>query len=169
MDERQRYGLNKEKNHTQAVVTYNWEGSQKYETSPWKARDSSSTSGTPTLRSWTGETSHQNTWLWKPTGNMSGKTIELQGMENQLLKGSQADLLKPKTSTKTWAWKAHGPQVKGTHLLTPRHLWQRQSLDSASISQRLPANSRTWERDIEWPPSQLSGKPNTFNPLISDC
>lgn len=38
-------------------------------------------------------------------GNMSRKTIELQGMENLLLKGSWEDSLNPKHSVKTPDWK----------------------------------------------------------------
>lgn len=48
---------------------------------------------------------------------MPRKIIELQETENQLLKGSQADSFNPQTSAKTPVWKAHGPQMKGTHLL----------------------------------------------------
>ena len=36
----------------------------------WGVKDLSSTSGTPTLRSCTGKTSSQNSWLWKHRRNM---------------------------------------------------------------------------------------------------
>lgn len=51
----------------------------------------SSTLGTPTLRSCTGEMSPQNICLWKPMRNVPRKTTELQRTENLLLKGWCAD------------------------------------------------------------------------------
>ena len=42
--------------------------------------------------------------------------------------------------------KAHGPQGNAAHLLTLKHLQQRQRLDGAPLGQRLPENSRTWGR-----------------------
>ena len=71
------------------------------------------TSGTPDLKVCTGEINPQNTWLWKPTRNISKKTIEKQRMENLIVKHSTREL-NPKTNTKTPDCKAHGPQVRGT-------------------------------------------------------
>ena len=39
----------------------------------WEARDSNSRPGTSTFKFYKGETSIQNTWLWKPKGSISKK------------------------------------------------------------------------------------------------
>ena len=75
------------------------------------------TSGTPDLKVCTGEINPQNTWLWKPTRNISKKTIEKQRMENLIVKHSTREL-NPKTNTKTPDCKAHGE--KGNTLRTKR-------------------------------------------------
>ena len=88
----------------------------------------SSTLGTPTLRSCTGEMSPQNTCLWKPMRNVPRKTTELQRTENLLLKGCCADPPDLKTSIKTPYWKVHGPDVKGIHLVILKPLPERQKI-----------------------------------------
>ena len=82
------------------TVVHGQKRSQRYTAFPGGARDSSSTFGTPALRLSTGETRTQNTWLSKPTGNMSMKDTELQGKRNLLLKGPCTDSPNPETSTK---------------------------------------------------------------------
>ena len=50
----------------------------------WGARDLNSRSGTSTLRFYKGETSIQNTWLWKLMGSMSKKKKKLYLHETEL-------------------------------------------------------------------------------------
>ena len=52
----------------------------------WRLRDSNSISGTPTSRSYTGEISLQNNWLWKPMRYTLRKVRKLQGLEKPTLK-----------------------------------------------------------------------------------
>ena len=57
---------------------------------------------------------------------MPRKTIELQGKENQPLKGPQADSLDVEITTKTPDRKVHSPLVKETHLLSSECISQEQ-------------------------------------------
>lgn len=74
------------KKHTPRHSVPQMGGSQKYRTLPSGLKDSSSTSGTTTLRSWTGE-ENPKTPDFRLTGSMSRKTTELERKENSLLKG----------------------------------------------------------------------------------
>lgn len=78
------------KNLHSGMELHGLEGSQRYRTFPWGARDSNFTSGTLTLRYCTGETSPQNTWLWKPTGNMSRKKYRTVGKGKPVLSRDSA-------------------------------------------------------------------------------
>ena len=62
----------------------------------------SSTLCTQAPRFYTGEMDASlNIWLSKPMEKTSKKTIELQRMENIILKGSHTDSFNPKITTKT--------------------------------------------------------------------
>lgn len=62
--------------------------------------DLSSASGTPTFRSFTGDMSPPNHLALQTNGDMSRKTIAIQGKENLLLKSLHTDLLGIEASAK---------------------------------------------------------------------
>lgn len=93
------------------------EGPQRHGTFPWGVRRVKLL----ILRSCTEETSTQ----WKPTGNMSKKTLELVGKGTPLLKGSCTDQ-DLEMSAKTAHGKAHRPQGKEPCILMLEYLPERQ-------------------------------------------
>lgn len=111
--DRDMVSLRKKKKHTKALHSMIFCLSSESETP---------LSGPSTIKSCAEETSPQNNWLWKPTGNMSWKTVDLYRKEDLLLRGSCTDPLTPQNTAETPNQKVHRLWVKETHLLILEHL-----------------------------------------------
>ena len=113
------------KTHTPAVAIHSQEGSQRYGSFPWGARDLNSTSGTPLPRSCTGEMSSQDNWLWKTNGEYAQENYRTAGKRKPALKGLMSRLSQPKNQHRN-IWLRNAWTIGERSLLILRHLPERQ-------------------------------------------